>query len=143
MSALRTSPTAMEIIYTTVSMQESNGVITAYLITYYTNNRNTGCQNPVMTVAPANGTVAVIQGLDSTQEYCVTVAARTSVGAGESSQVVTIGCKNCFHTHASRRVNLLISFYCSVLLCYYSSLVARRAVLYLVTGELKTYEMHQ
>lgn len=110
----------MEIVYTAVSMHERNGVITAYLITYYVNNRNTGCQNPVMTVAPANDRVAVIEGLNPTQEYCITVAARTSVGVGESSQVVTIGCKHCFFTHVTRRMNLLdiSSLQCSPLLLF-------------------------
>ena len=111
----------MEIVYTTVSMQESNGVITAYLVTYYVNNRNTGCQNPVSVVAPANATIALIQGLDPTREYCVTVAARTSVGVGQSSQVVTIGCKHCFLAYITRRVNLLLLFHyiqCSPLLLF-------------------------
>ena len=107
----------MEIAYTQVLMQERNGVITAYWVTYYVNNQNTGCQNPVTTAAPANGTMAVIEGLDPTREYCVTVAARTSVGVGQPSQVVIIGCKYCPLIHLTREMNfLMLYFHYSVLL---------------------------
>ena len=85
----------MEVVYAPVPMQESNGVITAYFITYYVNDRARGCQNPVTMAVPANVTLAIIQGLDPTQEFCVTVAARTSVGLGNPSQLETVGCKCC------------------------------------------------
>ena len=57
------------------------------------NDRARGCQNPVTLAVPANATLAVIQGLNPTQEYCVTVAVCTCVGLGESSQMETVGCK--------------------------------------------------
>lgn len=95
LTALRTGPRVMEVVYAHVPMQESNGVITAYFITYYVNDRARGCQNPVTMAVPANVTLAIIQGLDPTQEFCVTVAARTSVGLGNPSQLETVGCKCC------------------------------------------------
>jgi len=113
----------MEVAYAHVPLQESNGVITAYCITYYVNDRARGCQNPVTVAVRANATLAVIQGLDPTQEYCLTVAARTSVGLGESSPVVTVDCKCCSITGVTV-MNLMLSFH-SVLFCYYSSSVAR------------------
>ena len=137
LTALRTGPTVMEVVYAHVPLQESNGVITAYCITYYVNERATGCQNPVTVAVPANATLAIIQGVDPTQEYCVTVAARTSVGLGESSQVVTVGCKCCFVTCVHNYVNKShTTYFYSVLLCYYPSSVATRTTLHLVIGEL-------
>ena len=107
----------MEVAYNEVLMQESNGVITGYCITYYVNDRARGCQNPVTVAVPANATLAVIQGLDPTQEYCVTVAVRTSVGLGESSQVVTVGYKCCSITGVTV-MNLMLFPQCSLLLLF-------------------------
>jgi len=77
-----------------LSVMESQGVVTAYSVRYRKVERVTRRNvDDISTIVETSNTNIIITDLEPNLRYAVSVAARTSVGVGNYSEEITLGCK--------------------------------------------------
>ena len=83
----RTSGTTMVVSWVPLTLEEAQGFVAGYDISY---QPSSGVKRQALSVrAPGNSSEITIDGLDPVVSYSASVAAATTVGSGDSSPPVT------------------------------------------------------
>ena len=93
-SGVRTGPYALEVQFAPLSQEDNNGEINSYTVTYSPSINsscyNTSANNHLNVSVPVDSTIAMIDSLEASQEYCVAVAASSEAGTGNFSQTLLV-----------------------------------------------------